>query len=412
MVLNYIERDVEKDLFKWLYSREIIAIRGPRQAGKTTLLKRIEKKLKNKINESNITYVSFEDDFEKVKFEKNPKQFIKFHLSKKKHFFLFDEIQYVNNAGKILKLIFDSFKNIKIIVTGSSSLDLTQIGSFLVGRVVFFELFPFNFSEFLKSKNKKLFNHFNEFKFNKNKIKESIFLNELNELLKEYIIFGGYPRVVLEKSIEKKKIILKNLILTYLEKDIVGMYSPKYKTKIIESTKYLSECVGSMIKYEDISKNTGLSFNEVKEIISVLESTYIIKSLKPFHKNLVTELKKNPKIYFIDSGLRNAVIEKFDFSNQEYGYLLENFVFQQLLNKKINYWRTTAKAEIDFIEKNNLTPIEVKSIPKITRGLRSFIKTYNPKTSFILNLTKYNEIKINNCKIIIFPISLMDFKLI
>ncbi|RLJ08258.1 MAG: hypothetical protein DRP16_01830 [Candidatus Aenigmatarchaeota archaeon] len=122
-------------MFK-IESREIIAVRGPRHCGKTTLLLRIKEILKNRgVEEECIHYVNFEDDLTKLKFEETPKEFIEFHiLSKRKQYFLMDEVQYVKDIGKKLKLIFDSFENVKLIITDSSSFNMINLGAYLVGR--------------------------------------------------------------------------------------------------------------------------------------------------------------------------------------------------------------------------------------------------------------------------------------
>src|SRR3989344_4063361 len=153
-----IERDIEKEILKWLNTKEILAIRGPRQSGKTTLLYKIMTFLKRDFHEKRIHFISFEDDIEKEKFEKAPKEYLEFYIGedKEKHFFLLDEVQYIKIAGKLLKLVYDSMNNIKIIVTGSSTLDINEVGSYLVGRVLFFELYPLSFSEFLKAKSEQL----------------------------------------------------------------------------------------------------------------------------------------------------------------------------------------------------------------------------------------------------------------
>ena len=161
------------------------------------------------MEEECIHYVNFEDDLAKLKFEENPKEFIEFHiLSKRKHYFLLDEVQYVKDIGKKLKLIFDSFENVKLIITGSSSFDMINLGPYLVGRVIFFTLYPFSFLEFLRSKGERYEKLYERIKvdFGKRiKPEKTIFLDELNKLLHEYLTFGSYPRVVLERSKEKKK---------------------------------------------------------------------------------------------------------------------------------------------------------------------------------------------------------------
>jgi len=411
-----IEREIEPDILKWLDSEEIIAIRGARQAGKTTLLKRFENILIEKgVNKNRIHFITFEDDIEKEKFERNPKEYIEYFIGedKEKHFFLLDEVQYIKKAGKLLKLIYDTLENIKIIITGSSSLDLNEIGSFLVGRVLLFELYPFSFFEFLKAKDKRLLDYYSKNRFNiskpKKEIRELIFLEELNKLFREYICYGGYPKVVLEKDLEKKKFLLKNLYLTYVEKDIVKVYGIKYKERIMKLIKTLAAINTGLINYNEISEAIELYDKEVKQLLSILEDTYIIKLIKPYHKNLATELKKNPKVYFIDTGLRNFLAERFDFSEDEFGKLAENYVMRLFVNKKTNFWRTTAKAEVDFIiePENMLLPIEAKLKPKITRSFRSFINFYNPKIAILANLKKLEKLKIDSTEIFAVPLALL-----
>lgn len=410
----YIRREIEDEVFKWIDSKEIVAIRGTRQCGKTTFLKKISETLiQREISNDNIHLISFEDDFEKEKFEKNPKEYISYYTEKSpiKHYFLLDEVQYIKNAGKILKLVYDETKNIKIIVTGSSTLDLNEIGSYLVGRVLLFEMYPFSFSEFLESKDIKLYNYYIKRKIkttNKRIVlgEEPLYIDRLNQLLREYVLFGGYPTIVLEKNIEKKKFLLKNLFLTYIEKDIVKIYGSKYRQRISDLIKYLSAINSGILNYNEMAGITGLYNKEIKEILRILEETYVIRLVKPFHKNLSTELKKNPRIYFIDTGLRNFMANRFDISDDEYGQLLENFVFLNIKQEKVNYWRTTAKAEVDFIV-NDRIPIESKMNVKITRSFRSFIETYAPDKAFLINLNKLKKDKIKGTDVFIVPYCLI-----
>ena len=140
-------RDILSDLTKWLDRREAYAIKGPRQSGKTTILKILQEKLKGK----NVVFLNFEDPDILEAFETSPKEYIKsFMVNNDKYYFLMDEYHYVKNPGKNLKLLYDTFERAKFIVTGSSSLELSgAMAKFLVGRVFFFELFPFSFHEFL-----------------------------------------------------------------------------------------------------------------------------------------------------------------------------------------------------------------------------------------------------------------------
>lgn len=397
----YIQRDIEKEIEKWVEEKEIVAIRGARQAGKTTLLMRIKERLISKgIAEKRVVYLSFEDDLARIAFEEDPKKFINSYLSTDKTYFLFDEVQYISDAGKKLKLVFDSFDKIKIIITGSSSFDLTNLGKYLVGRVIFFDLHPFSFLEFLRAKGERYEKIYQEYRFDfkKRELEENPFREELNALLKEYLTYGAYPRVVLA-DIEKKNELLKNIFITYIEKDIISLYGNKHRDEIVKLMKILAS-TKSIIKYESLSSDSSLKFGELKQILLILQDSFTISIVKPFYKNLITELKKNPKIYFVDYGIRNYLSNGIDFD-----ILYENFVYNELAREhKIKHWRTTAKTEVDFVvENSDLIPIEVKTTPKITRALRSFIENYNPDLALIANLNEIKKDKIGRCDVITIP---------
>jgi len=222
-------RDILPNLHKWIDRREAYAIKGPRQSGKTTLLKLLQETVSGK----KIVFLNFEDPDILDAFEANPKEYIKSYITTPdKHYFLMDEYHYVKNCGKNLKLLYDTFENAKFIVTGSSSLELCgAMAKFLVGRVFFFELFPFNFHEFLTAKNPRLANLYRE---KNQQIKDfllngttltvetrDIFHNEFTPLLNEFLTFGGYPAVITAEDRDTKKIILKNIYDTYISKDII-----------------------------------------------------------------------------------------------------------------------------------------------------------------------------------------------
>ena len=416
---TYVPRELEKNIEKWLDKKQILVIRGPRQCGKTTLLKQLKNKYEKKgVSLKNIHEFTMEDEFEKQEFEKDVKKYFSFYINNGgKHIFLIDEIQYVKNAGKLLKLIYDTM-DVKIIVTGSSSLDLNNIGKFLVGRAIFFDLYPFNFREFLYSKDKKMHDHYLKEKINIKALnkarlnkKEILCFKKLQKYFEEYLTFGGYPDIVLEKNIEIKKTLLKNLFFTYLEKDIIKLYGLKYKEKVMNLIRYLASVTGEVIKYDSICNAVNMHFSEVKEALQILEDTFIVKQIRPYHKNLTTELKKNPKIYFYDAGMRNMILNRFEFSYDEKGRLFEWNIFNLLKDEDLLYWRTTNKSEVDFVYRinyNEVVPIEVKSSLKITRSFRSFLKEYKPKRGIIANNDRLEEIKIEKSKILIVPHALLS----
>ncbi len=421
MTTRIFPRDILSNLMKWLNRREAYAIRGPRQSGKTTVLKILQKKLNGK----NVIFMNLEDPDVLEAFEANPKEYVKsFMLKKGRYYFLMDEYHYVKDPGKKLKLLYDTFENAKFIVTGSSSLELSGgMAKFLVGRVFFFELFPFSFHEFLVAKNKRLAKIYE----GKNKcikkfliegetsIERDIFLKEFIPLFNEYLIFGGYPAVIKARDRETKRVILKNIYDTYISRDIVEFLkiSDAFKYRCVVRT--LATLIGNLLNYVELCSTCQSYYKEVKKIISILSETYIVKIIKPFYRNPITELKKNPKIYFFDLGLRNYIIENFNPLERrtDAGAMIENFILLSLRNsfpdKTINYWRTIAKAEVDFILKLNeqVIPIEVKyqtfKHPKISKSLRSFIKTYKPKRVIVATKDFWGEEKIEDTTVMFAP---------
>ncbi|MBI4163606.1 MAG: AAA family ATPase, partial [Candidatus Aenigmarchaeota archaeon] len=199
---DILSRKIVLDLQKWMDRKEIIAIKGPRQAGKTTVMEILSRELvQSGVKEENIVFLTFEDMEILEAFIKDPKSFVKSYVrNEERHYFFFDEYQYVPDGGKKLKLLYDTFHNIKFIISGSSSLELTdKLSKFLVGRVFSFTLYPFDFGEFLEAKDKRLSQIYKE----KNKllrdflvegkpfaVKEDIFVNEVLKLFELYSVYG------------------------------------------------------------------------------------------------------------------------------------------------------------------------------------------------------------------------------
>ena len=202
--MEYYPRKIESKLGKWLERKEIILLKGPRQAGKTTLLLHLKEKLGGR-------YVTLEDEDILKAFSETPKAFAKRYGDRP--FLFIDEAQYSRNAGKRLKLLFDLFSgNLKLFVTGSGSFDIkVEVGKYLVGRAVYFELFPLDFEEFLLWKKKDLHSLFlgykrtlEDFLAGKDASVEPPFEKEFRSCLEEYLTFGGFPAVVKEEDEEVK----------------------------------------------------------------------------------------------------------------------------------------------------------------------------------------------------------------
>ena len=410
--MEYYPRKIEKNLKPWIKRKEIVIIRGARQTGKTTLLKHLQEEYGGK-------YFTLEDQEIKEAIEKDPKLFLE-SIKKEKIVYL-DEMQYLKNAGKILKFLFDLTEGKpKFVITGSGSFEIkVEIGRYLVGRCVYFELFPLDFEEFLEWKNKELKEVYQKYKkeildwlFDKRKRikKEIIFEKEFLRHLKEYLIFGGFPAIVKEKEKENKIVLLRNLLRTYVEKDIFFFLGIRHFEKFLNVLKYLAFNITSLLEISNISQELKIDYKTLRHYLNILEETYLIKLIPPFYKNLSTELKKVKKIYFLDLGLRNALLNNFleIEKREDAGKILENYIFIEMKDifEQIKYWRTTGKAEIDLIGIKNqkIYPIEIKSHQrKIERSFMSFLEKYNVKRGIVFSLGKVEERKIGKSKVLFVP---------
>ena len=394
----YIKRNLEGTVLKYLGAREIIAITGARQAGKTTMVNHLMKKLDNAV------CVSFDDQNILRMFENQTDDFINIYIKGNKYLFI-DEFQYARNGGRILKYIFDSQK-IKLIISGSSVIDLTiRAVKYLVGRVLIFNLYPFDFQEFLLAKDK---NYLKIYKGNKKQVEQfkdiEIKIGErahkkLSYYYEEYLLFGGYPRIVLEDRYEAKKELLRNIYNTYFlreVKDILGLIDDYKLNNLIRA---LALQIGNLLEYQELSQVSGYSYPSLKKYLNFLEKTYICNFLRPYFKNKRTEIVKNPKVYFLDTGLRNFIIDDFRKLNArtDKEALLENGLAQQFIKNsyKFNFWRDKKKNEIDFIiflGNGRIMAIESKAYLKSKKhGSVEFFKKRYPDIDVYLSYQDINK---------------------
>lgn len=427
--MEYFHRKLLDELKKWLDRGEILAIKGPRQSGKTTLLHIIKNYLVNTkaVGREDIVYITFEDRDILDAFSRDPKAYIKSYITdkNKRFYFLIDEFHYLKEGGQKLKLLYDLYKNIKFIITGSSSLELTgNTARYLVGRVFSFHLFQFSLSEFFETKERNLYNAYREnanilkefiergVDFN---VKEEIFEKDFTKYFEEYARFGGYPEVVKTDNLETRQIILKNIYDTYITRDIIELLRIDDISHFRTIVAFLASGIGGLINYNSLAVDAKSYFRQIKHYLSVLEETYVIRILRPCFLNMATELKKNPKVYFVDTGLRNYIIKNFNEMGLRVdgGRLVENVVLSELYQKEIGivkYWRTAAKAEVDFIleNKGEIIPVEVKysrlKSPEISRGFRSFMNQYKPQRAIILTKGFWGKTKINGTKVRFIPV--------
>lgn len=411
--MKYVTREIESLVQKHLKIPQIIAILGPRRSGKTTLLKNLKSQWEKSV------YLNFEDQKILELFEKDLDGFIKLYLNEEVDFLLIDEFQYAKLGGKKLKYIFDFHPGKKIIISGSSVIDITiEAVKYLVGRVVVMNLFQFSFAEFIGVKNKSLKTMFEELK-TKSQNLETInisepILNEFSTLLEEYIIWGGYPEVVLQNDIELKKSYLNNIYSIYFLREVKDLLSltEDYSLKLLLKSVALQ--TGNVAVYQELALQSALTIPTVKKYLNFFEKTFISFPVFPYFTNKRIELIKNPKQYFFDIGFRNAVIDNFSKLElrNDAGFLKENFAALSLMREgKLNYWRTKMGAEVDFILEKGITllPIEIKSVllkEKTSRSLASFITKYKPADVIVFSNKMMGRQMINGTTVHFYPLFL------
>jgi len=399
---HYIPRILENRINDFLKSPEIIAIIGPRQCGKTTLLHQIAAKLAF----SKTGIIDFEDRDELNLFMHDIKAFAKLHVQGQEFLFI-DEFQYAADGGKNLKYIYDHFP-VKIFITGASSTELSvQSIQFLVGRIFVFNLYPFSFNEYLHFKEPKLAQLID----GRPEIGLEI-IKRVNSHYADFQIYGGYPRVVLSFTNKEKETVIKNIFNTYLLREINQILNYRDEYKLTRLINALALQIGSSVNYNELSSVTGFKHNELLEAIDILEKTFVIHKSTPFYKNRRLELVKSPKFFFVDNGFRNMAIKNFlPASNRtDTGALNENYIATELVKKgyAIRYWRTKSKAEVDFIieDQGDVIPLEVKTTlnkPSVSRSFRSFLEKYQPPRGFITSQQLCDDISVNDIPVSLVP---------
>jgi len=376
-----IPRDAEGNFRKLDAIYKIVAVIGPRQAGKTTFLR--EQMAKGR----DVAYVSLDDPNAKSIFDSDVKKFEQQYLAKNRTT-IADEVQYGKEAGIKLKYLAD--EGYKLWVSASSQA-LLEAGvlSYLTGRVGLLILYNFSLNEFLSAKGQKSY-------------VDSI----LQRHVWEHVVYGGYPAVVLAELPEDKKTILKNLFTTALLKDTFMTFGINDQETLERLSKYLAANIGAEINYGSISKKLGISTPTLQKYISALEKSYIIARVRPYFTNKGLELAKQPKLYFNDTGMRNAIMDTFPKELENEGKMFENYVFNEIQKAGFspNYWKSKSKAEVDFIvqKEGEIIPIEVKlySEGKPGKSLRSFIEKYRPKKALIVVYRgKKGKTRLSGCSV-------------
>jgi len=362
------------DFDHYINKDKVLIIYGARRIGKTTLLEEYIKQYKKKYK-----FVSGDDLLIQNVLSSSKIQEIK-DFCQGYDLLIIDEAQNIPGIGHALKIIHDYIKNTKVIATGSSSFDLANaIGEPLVGRKIVLEMFPIAQSE--------LKNHHNPF--------------ELKAALNDYLIYGSYPEVLTLKNKQDKIQYLKEIVGSYLYKDILTLASIKNPMVLQKLTKLLAFQVGSEVSLNELSTQLGIDVKTVAKYIDLLEKSFILYPLTAYSKNLRKEISKKNKYYFIDNGIRNAVISQFNSidDRNDVGQLFENFLVTERLKRNIysnyssnNYfWRNYAKNEVDYIEEvdSKIFAYEFKWNKNAKLKALAFIKSYPDSVFDVINQENY-----------------------
>ena len=338
-----ISRSIQQHIEQRLSPKKVAIILGPRQAGKSTMIKAIIKNQSLTVQEYNGDEPQVRAAFQDVGVERLKS------LVGNADLLVIDEAQRIENIGLALKIIIDQIGTVKIIASGSSAFELANtINEPLTGRKWEYFLYPLSFGEMANNTN---------------------IITEKSALEKR-LLFGSYPEVVTSPGMERD--VLVSLTDSYLYKDILAWEKILKPQKLEKLIKALAFQIGNEVSYSELGQICELDKNTIEKYIGFLEKAFIVFRLSSFSRNLRNELKRSRKIYFYDVGIRNAVINQFSpvQLRQDIGQLWENYwiaerrKFMDYTQQKVNtyFWRTHAGQEIDYIEEANgtLTAFECK----------------------------------------------------
>jgi uncharacterized protein len=404
-----IKREKLTELRDHLKNKEITLLVGARQAGKTTLLRRLESELKEAGDKTLFFNLDIEADSTHFKSQEGLLRKIRLETGDNGYVFI-DEIQRKENAGIFLKGIYDQNLPYKFIVSGSGSLELKEkIHESLAGRKRLLELSTISFEEFV--------NFRTDYRY-EDRLEEffSIEDEKTGFLLDEYLNFGGYPQVILADRTEEKIKVINEIYQSYLEKDIRFLLDIKKTEALTNLFRLIAAQSGNLTNISELSSTLGISKPTVQNYLWYFQKTYIVKKVPPFHANIRKEITKSPVFYFSDIGLKNFGTGDFGhISSGRLGHLFENLALNIMSEKlehsssEINFWRTKDGAEVDFIIKTGTSPLPVEikykrlKKPEITRSLHSFISAYQPERAIVVNLNYKTETKTGKTKVCFLP---------
>lgn len=364
--MEYLSRQLTDNVLEMLQPNKVIIISGARRVGKTVMVNEVLSKIKEPKLVLNGEDISVHDQMA-VRSIENYRKLLGDH-----RLLYIDEAQKIPDIGLKLKLMVDNIEGLKVIISGSSALDIHQnAGEPLTGRKYSLNLHALSEKEF-------------------NQIEDQVVKKEK---LQERLIFGNYPELVHLNTSKKKAIYLNEIISSYLLKDILIYENLKSSQKIFNLLKLIAFQVGSEVSIQELGKQLGISKNTVEKYLDLLCKVYIIHRISGYSRNLRKEITKNARWYFLDNGIRNAVIANFQplASRNDVGQLWENYMISERIKHQEyaqmsanNYfWRTYDQQEIDWVEERDggLFGYEMKWQPRKVKVPPQWKKAY-PEANF------------------------------
>ncbi len=372
----YIKQSQLENLKTSLKPNKVVVIYGARRTGKTTLLTEYLK-----TESAPYLLVSGEDITVQGYLSSQSIEKLKSFIGNNR-LLIIDEAQKIQNIGINLKLIVDHIPEIRVIATGSSSFDLARsVGEPLTGRKSTLIQYPLAQRELGALEQR----------------------HETDSRLESRLLYGAYPEVVLMQDNREREQYLKEIVSSYLYKDILELDGIRQSAKIGRLLQLIAFQIGKEVSYTELGTSLGMSKNTVDHYLDLLEKAFVIKKLGGFSRNLRNEITKNSRYYFIDNGVRNALINNFnplDLRN-DVGELWENYLVierlkrQEYLRESANnyFWRTYSKKELDLVEERNgqLNGYEIKWGKAKPRAPKEWTTAYPEATWQVINRENYLE---------------------
>ncbi len=372
--MEIIKRTLQDKIVENIKPGKAILIYGARRVGKTVMMHHIIDMYAGK------TMLVNGEDYDTLALLENRSVANYRHLLEGVDLLAIDEAQNIPQIGNVLKLIVDEVPNVSVLATGSSSFDLlNKTGEPLVGRSSQFLLTPFSQKE----------------------ISQQESLLETKQNLEARLIYGSYPEVVMMDSFERKAAYLRDIVGAYLLKDILAIDGLKNSSKMRDLLRLIAFQVGSIVSYDEIGKQIGMSKTTVEKYLDLLEKVFVIYRVGTYSRNLRKEVAKVKKWYFYDNGIRNAIIGAFTplSVRQDVGALWENYILSERrkinlnerLHKEFYFWRTYDKQEIDLVEEHSghLTALELKWRNGKPKEPKAFREAYPEADFYVVNQENY-----------------------